>query len=111
MRVISAMELRRRMGEVLDRASAGEHIVIERDRRPLAVLVPYEAAIRLQESPDAARARALAALDRLDAFARRMAAQHPEALTVGDAAGVVREERSGGHAADAPAAERRPAER
>lgn len=67
------MELRARTGELLDRASLGEHIVVERGRRPLAVLVPYEDALRLQASPDEARARALAALDRLDAFARRTA--------------------------------------
>lgn len=67
------MDLRAHMGELLDRASAGEHIVVERGRRPLAVLVPYEDALRLQASPDAARARALAALDRLDALADRLA--------------------------------------
>lgn len=67
------MDLRRRMGELLDRASAGERIVVERDRRPLAVLVPYEDAIRLEETPADARARALAALDRLEAFADRFA--------------------------------------
>lgn len=67
------MDLRARMGELLDQASAGEHIVVERDRRPMAVLVPYEDALRLQASPEEGRARALAALDRLDALARRMA--------------------------------------
>ena len=67
------MDLRARMGELLDLASAGEHIVVERGRRPLAVLVPYEDALRLQASPEEARARALAALDRLDALATRLA--------------------------------------
>ena len=85
------------MGEVLDRASAGERIVIERDRRPLAVLVPFEDALRLTDSPDAAKARSLAALDRLEEFARRMAAEHPEVMTLPDAARIVRDERSGGH--------------
>ncbi len=66
------------MGELLDLASAGEHILVERDRRPLAVLVPYEDALRLRESPDQAKARALAALDRLDAFAKRTLASHPD---------------------------------
>ncbi len=63
------MDLRARMGELLDAASTGEHIVVERGRRPLAVLVPYEDALRLQASPEDARARALAALDRLDELA------------------------------------------
>ena len=87
------------MGEVLDRASAGERIVIERDRRPLAVLVSYEDALRLTDSPDAAKARSLAALDRLEEFARRMTAEQPEAMAMAmpDAARLVREERSGGH--------------
>ena len=85
------------MGEVLDRASAGEHIVVERDRRPLAVLVPYEDALRLQDSPEAATARALRALDRLEEFARRMAEEHPEALNQPGAVEVVREDRSRGH--------------
>ncbi len=91
------MELRRRLGEVLDRASAGEHIVVERDRRPLAVLVPYEDALRLQESPEAATARALAALDRLEEFAVRMAEMHPDALNQPAAAELVRDERLRGH--------------
>lgn len=87
------------MGEILDRASAGEHIVVERDRRPLAVLVPYEDAMRIQESPADARARALTALDRLEAFACRMVAEHPVAGSQPDAATLVREERSAGHEA------------
>ncbi|MGZ8563631.1 MAG: type II toxin-antitoxin system Phd/YefM family antitoxin [Candidatus Limnocylindria bacterium] len=99
MRTISAMDLRRRMGEFLDRASAGEHVVIERDRRPLAVLVPYEDAMRLRESPADARARAVAALDRLEGFARRRKGEHREAWAVPDAATAVRDERSTGHRA------------
>jgi prevent-host-death family protein len=67
------MELRARMGELLDLASAGEHIVVERGRRPLAALVPYEDALRLQAAREDTRARALAALDRLDDLAARVA--------------------------------------
>jgi prevent-host-death family protein len=93
------MDLRRRMGEVLDQASAGERIVVERDRRPIAVLVPYEEALRLQDSPDEAKARALAALDRLDDFARRMAAAYPDVANLPDAGQLVRDERSSGHGA------------
>jgi prevent-host-death family protein len=77
MRTISAMDLRRKTGEWLDRASAGERIVIERDHRPMAVLVPYEDAVRLdQPSADMIRRRR-AALRRLDDFATRMAIAHP----------------------------------
>ena len=94
------MELRRRMGELLDLASAGEHILVERDRRPLAVLVPYEDALRLGESPDQAKARALAALDRLDAFAKRTLASHPDTAHLPPAERLVRDEREGGHGDD-----------
>ncbi len=66
------MDLRARMGELLDLASAGEHIVVERGRQPVAVLVSYEDARRLQASPEEARARALAALDRLAGVAERL---------------------------------------
>jgi hypothetical protein len=59
--------------------------------------VPYEDALRLQASPEAARARALAALDRLDEFARRMAAEYPDAANLPNAARLVRDERSDGH--------------
>ena len=91
------MELRRRMGELLDRASAGERIVVERDRRPLAVLVPYEDALRLDDSVEEARTRALAALDRLEAIARRTLAEYPEPPDLPYAAELVRHERSSGH--------------
>jgi prevent-host-death family protein len=97
MRTITAMDLRRRLGEVLDRASAGERIVVERDRRPMAVLVPYEDAVRLEEDPDGRRTRALAALDRLEAFAQRMT---DDVGTTSDAATVIREERAGAHVSD-----------
>src|ERR687892_242363 len=97
MRVVSAMDLRRRMGEILDRASAGERIVVERDRHPLAVLVPYEDAVRLDESPAQARARALGVLDRLEASARRVGAAAGRATAGEDAASVTRDERDRGH--------------
>jgi hypothetical protein len=66
-------------------------------RRALAVLVPYEDALRLQDTPDAAKARSLAALDRLEDFARRMAAEHPDALDLPETVELMREERAGGH--------------
>lgn len=83
------------MGELLDRASAGERIVVERDRRPLAVLVPYEDAIRLEESRADARARALTALDRLESLARRMGGDGAPS-----AADAVRADRTHGHGPD-----------
>jgi prevent-host-death family protein len=73
------MDLRARMGELLDLASTGEHIVVERGHQPVAVLVSYEDALRLQSSPEEARARALAALDRLEELADRLADTRPRA--------------------------------
>jgi prevent-host-death family protein len=78
MRTVTAMDLRRRLGEILDAASAGEPITIERDGRPMAVLVTPEAAVRIDESERARIERGLAALDRLDAFRGRMARLHPD---------------------------------
>ena len=42
MRTVTAMDMRKRLGEILDAASAGERILIERDHRPLAYLVSVE---------------------------------------------------------------------
>jgi len=78
MRTVTAMDLRKRLGEILDAAAAGERIAIERDGRPMAVLVTPEAATRMDEDEQARVARGLAALDRLDAFRERMARLHPE---------------------------------
>jgi prevent-host-death family protein len=77
MRTISAMDLRKRLGEILDAAAAGERIAIERDGRPMAVLVTPEAAARLDEDEQARIQRALAALDRLAELGDRMARGHP----------------------------------
>lgn len=87
------------MGEWLDRASAGERIVIERDHRPLAVLVPVEEGQRLDQPDDDLVERRRAALDRLDAFAARMAMVHPPVPDDLDAAAAIRWERDHGHRA------------
>jgi prevent-host-death family protein len=78
MRTVTAMDLRRRLGEILDAASAGERITVERDGRPMAVLVTPEAAARLDESKQARIERALAAIDRLEEFRERMSRLYPE---------------------------------
>ncbi len=72
------MDVRRRLGELLDAAAAGERIAIERDGRPMAVLVTPEAALRMDEDQADRIGRGLAALDRLDEFRARMARLHPE---------------------------------
>lgn len=97
MRTVTAGELRGRLGEMLDAASGGERITIERDRRPLAVIVSIEDAQRL-DGPDETRARQLAALDRLDRFAQRMARDYPApADGFRDSADWIRWDRDHGH--------------
>jgi prevent-host-death family protein len=93
MRTISAMDLRRKTGEWLDRASAGERIVIERDHRPMAVLVPYEEAQRLEATADERRQQVTAAFDRLEALGERLRREHPEWADLPDLATVIRQDR------------------
>ena len=77
MRTVTAMELRRRLGEILDAAAVGEPITIERDGRPMAVLVTPEAAANLGESATDRTQRVLATLERLETFRDRMAGIYP----------------------------------
>lgn len=88
------MELRKRLGETLDRAAAGERIVVERDRRPLAVIVPYSEAAAGEPTDEERRERTLRALDQIEAFAKRMKLRDPDGWT---AEQVVRWERDHGH--------------
>ncbi len=93
MRTVSALDVRKHLGELLDAASAGERIVIERDRRPMAALVSYEDALRLDESAEEVYQRRMAALDRLVAFRDRMAIEHPAPDDGLDTVTWMREER------------------
>ena len=72
MRTVTAMDMRKRLGAILDAASAGERILIERDHRPLAYVVSVEDGHRLDGEGEANVARRLATLDRLSVFAQRM---------------------------------------
>jgi len=90
---ISAGALRARLGEILDRASAGERIVIERDHRPLALLVPFEDGARLEPNENERTARNLAALDRLDALAERLSDERAWRNDAPDALTAIREDR------------------
>lgn len=96
MRVMTATELRARLGEALNRASAGERILIERDHRPLAVLVTPEDAARLDESREERARRVDRTLARLATFRERMAREESPGLDQ-DSASLVREDREGGH--------------
>jgi prevent-host-death family protein len=87
------MDLRRRLGEILDAASAGERILIERDRRPLAYLVSVEEGERIDAESDELIVRRLAALDDLAAFAARMREKHGPAPDGMSAAEFIRWDR------------------
>lgn len=91
------MDLRRRLGETLDQAAAGERIVIERDRRPLAMLVPYNGANFGDETDEERRLRVDAALESLRRFGQRMRKKYPGGP---DAASAVRWDRDHGHTPD-----------
>ena len=72
------MDMRKRLGEILDAASAGERILIERDHRPLAYLISVEDAARLDPARGELLARRTAAMDRLRALGARMRETHPD---------------------------------
>ncbi len=93
MRTVTAMDMRKKLGEILDAASAGERILIERDHRPLAYLVSVEDGQRLSATADEIRRRRLAALDRLLAFAEEMRIKYPPQPDDPDAETAVRLDR------------------
>lgn len=79
MRTVTASELRAKLGEILDAASAGEKILIERDHKPLAVLIsPEEGAGRDAEEREARIEREIAALHRLVELGKRMKEAYPD---------------------------------
>jgi antitoxin (DNA-binding transcriptional repressor) of toxin-antitoxin stability system len=77
MRVVTPTDMRKRLGEILDAASAGERILIERDHKPIAWLVSPEDGRTFDEEKRAKIERSLAALDRLREFSIEMAAKYP----------------------------------
>jgi prevent-host-death family protein len=87
MRTVSALDVRKRFGEIVDQAAAGERIVIERAGLAIAAIVPL-ADLELVD-PDRIKARRLAAIDDI----RRRAREQPFDLT-SDAAELIRRQRS-----------------
>lgn len=94
MRRISPLDLRRSLGSILDAASAGERFLVERDHRPLAMLVSVEDGARLDESREERKKRALAAMTRIDEHRERRARLHPRPPGVPEAAELIRQLRS-----------------
>ncbi len=72
MKTVSALDVRKRFGQILDEAGRGERIVIERAGQPIAALVPLSDLVGVD--PDQRRARRLAALDEMRRLAREIAA-------------------------------------
>jgi antitoxin (DNA-binding transcriptional repressor) of toxin-antitoxin stability system len=99
MRTISPLDLRRGLGQILDAASGGERFLIERDHKPLAMLVSIDDGSRLDEPADERGRRRLAALDRLEALSERLRAAHSSELSAVDA---VRADRSRDDPPDLP---------
>lgn len=69
MRTVTALDVRRKFGQILDEAAAGERIVIERAGQPVAALVPLADLDHVD--PERRRARRLAAIDDIERLARR----------------------------------------
>ena len=88
------MTLRAKLGEILDAASARERILIERDHKPMALLVPFEDAGRLETDERERIARSLSALDRLDALRERLARERVFDPDAPDAVAAIRLDRA-----------------
>ena len=86
-KTVSALDVRRHFGQLLDEAAAGERIVIERAGIPLAALVPL--ADLADADPARAAARQIAALAEI----RRLVAEAPPAPDGWNATGLVRQDR------------------
>jgi prevent-host-death family protein len=86
MRTVSALDVRKRFGEIVDQAAAGERIVIERAGQPIAAIVPL-ADLDLVD-PERRKAGRLAAIDAIERHARR----HPFKLNV-DVEQLMRDQR------------------
>lgn len=71
MKTVTPMDLRRSLGRILDEASAGERFLIERDHKPMAVLVSVEEAQRLDPDTEEARRQREAAWEALEDWRRR----------------------------------------
>jgi prevent-host-death family protein len=88
MRTVSALDVRRRFGEVVDQAAAGERFVIERAGQPVAAIVPLSDLAEID--PDRRRGIRLAALEEIRRSARRRGSP-----TDFDATRTVRAQRDG----------------
>jgi len=90
MRSVAALDVRRRFGQIVDQAAAGERIVIERAGQPVAALVPLSDLAALD--PERRRAERLAALDEIRRWSRRN--PFPDGFDAAEAISTQRRERA-----------------
>lgn len=69
MRSVTALDVRRRFGQIVDEAAAGERIVIERAGQPIAAIVPLSDLALVD--PERRKVARLAAIDEIQRLARR----------------------------------------
>ena len=69
MRSVTALDVRRRFGQIIDEAAAGERIVIERAGQPIAAIVPLSDLALVD--PERQKAARLAAIDEIVRLAKR----------------------------------------
>ena len=75
MRSVSALDVRKRFGQLLDEAAAGERLIIERAGQPVAALVPLSDVPELNREERIRRRReAIADIARM---ARQRPGDHP----------------------------------
>jgi len=86
MRSVSALNVRKHFGQLLDEAAAGERLVIERAGVPVAALVPLSDLAA--SDPDRRRAERLKAIDDIVRLARQRSVDRSI-----DAATLIREQR------------------
>ena len=85
MRSVSALDVRKHFGQLLDEAAAGERLIIERAGQPVAALVPLSDLPEDREARIRRRRQAVADL-------WRMAVRNPGDQTV-DSVTLIREQR------------------
>jgi prevent-host-death family protein len=69
MRSVTALDVRKRFGQIVDEAAAGERIVIERSGQPVAAIVPLSDLALVD--PERRKAERLAAIERIRRMAER----------------------------------------
>lgn len=86
MRTVSALDVRKKFGELLDEAAAGERLIIQRGGQPVAALVPLSDVAEFDA--EAIKQRRLAAI----ADIRRMA-RHGTPMTSDEIVALIRQQR------------------